>query len=101
MTPAERLERFALAMELLEGLEARLTAAIEAEAVVPGQIPEDVGEALRRQSENVLSLALRWDDLIEAARALNLPEPFGGREAYAAYLQSLRLYGAETAEIVH
>jgi len=100
VTATERLERFALAMELLEGLEGRLAAAIEAEAVVPGQIPEDVGDALRRQSENVLSLALRWDDLLEAARTLGLPEPFGGREAYAAYLQSLRLYGAETAELV-
>ncbi|MBP7676855.1 MAG: hypothetical protein KBB14_11065 [Thermoanaerobaculia bacterium] len=100
MTPAERLERFALAMELLEGLEVRLAAAIEAKAITPGQIPEDVGQALRRQSEDVLSLALRWDDLLEAARTLGLPEPFGGREAYAAYLQSLHLYGAETAELV-
>lgn len=100
MNAAKRLERFALAMERLEDLEARLGTEIEAQTIIPGQIPEWLGDALRRQAETVLGLALTWPDLVDAARALNLPEPFGGHEAYGAYLQSLRLYGAETAELV-
>lgn len=100
MNAAEKLRRFALAMERLEELEARLGTEIEAQTIIPGQIPEWLGDALRRQAETVLSLALSWPDMIAATQALSLPEPFGGHEAYGAYLQSLRLYGAETAELV-
>lgn len=100
MTPAYRLAAFALAVERLEELEARLQKAIEAETVVPGQIPESLGDALREQSTVVLSLALTWPDMVAATQALNLPEPSGGRAAYGAYLQSLAPYGSSTSELV-
>jgi len=100
MSPAERLARFAVAVQLLADLESRLEEAIELGTIVPGEIPEEIGAALRQRANDALRFAPGWDDLVTASRALNTPEPSGGREGYAAYLQSLALYGSSTSELV-
>lgn len=99
MSPAERLTRFALAVESLEDLETRLSAAIEAGKIDAAAVGEPISEMLLQLAENVLALAPSWPELLAGAEALSIPEPFGGREGFGRYIASARLYFAEEPEV--
>jgi len=97
---ADRLARFALAVERLEALEESAQRALAAGTMVPGEMPEIVVRGLREAADEVLRLAPPWDVLLEGAKGIGVSEPCGGREGYRAYVESLTLYGSPTAETV-